>query len=313
MDRLSNRKYFWDFLERPVIPFWSAIPVLIDPFWIVKGDHQHLTEVSTIRHTDETKCMEMPIPEKEDAKGWDEWTKYQDILHATRLRNTHLFHARPIDIIRHKYCPVCDWEEDVSKSIIDPADSWSFHIYKSMVNAYSGHAISLYWNNEDKARLGDANGNHLDHTYSISEAFTTLIPEHIVGSPVNIRYLPKHENLSKGRRSDQTLDQMLARYNNFSKEHPEWIEDVKYVNENGRFFKDYSYMPNRPTLEQRIARVIETCSVVEPLWNRGLSISEIAKALGWSRPCLTSRLKRHREIAPDSFVMKPASNQRLPP
>lgn len=52
----------------------------------------------------------------------------------------------------------------------------------------------------------------LDHIYSKKEGFRNKIAPEIIGSVINLRYMPASENRSKKSRCDMTKEELLTKY-----------------------------------------------------------------------------------------------------
>ena len=59
---------------------------------------------------------------------------------------------------------------------------------------------------------------HVDHLFTVREAFDNKIPPEIVSSPINLQMLPATENISKGSRSDITKETLYELYHQFEEE-----------------------------------------------------------------------------------------------
>jgi hypothetical protein len=68
--------------------------------------------------------------------------------------------------------------------------------------------------------MGDTRGSlyHLDHIYSIIDGFKNNILPEIIASPINLRVILSHKNLSKNYRSSITKDMLYKLYSQFNSE-----------------------------------------------------------------------------------------------
>jgi len=61
----------------------------------------------------------------------------------------------------------------------------------------------------------DSKNYHIDHIYSISDGFINNIEPKIIASIHNLRVISKNQNLKKGKNSEQSLSDLLDKYNNY--------------------------------------------------------------------------------------------------
>ena len=131
----------------------------------------------------------------------------------------------PREIIRRNWCESC------SGQLYPEDDAWldkrGFELYREQVTQFMGLAVrkgpQLMEGRENLSPNGRTReGYHKDHIYSVRDAFENGIPPFVVSAPPNIRMIEGKPNLSKGRKSDCTLEEMLAKYDAFLQVHPEW-------------------------------------------------------------------------------------------
>ena len=87
-----------------------------------------------------------------------------------------------------------------------------FDKYKTKVKYYTGKTIKKfgkYIDNIDKVGRGE-NGYHIDHIVSIKECFTNNVDPKIAADSINLRAIPRNENLSKGADSLFTVDILVS-------------------------------------------------------------------------------------------------------
>ncbi len=89
-------------------------------------------------------------------------------------------------------------------------DDWTN--YKRLVHKQSNKNFKENHNqlNPKKLKRG-RNKYHLDHIYSKYDGFINNIPVYIISHPVNLQLLPESVNISKGRESEITLNELYNR------------------------------------------------------------------------------------------------------
>lgn len=108
----------------------------------------------------------------------------------------------------------------------------NFQIYKYNVLSFTIYNLRIfgetflgnYWKEQKKI-----NTDHIDHIFSIKEGFMKNIPAYIIGSIVNLRLLYCKYNISKGYKSDISIDELLYKYNEFEKNdnHKKLLDEMK--------------------------------------------------------------------------------------
>lgn len=152
-------------------------------------------------------------------RGWNKPSKlYCQKCHAMLV-------GIPREIIQNNWCEFCKcklYKED--DFCLDQMGLW---LYRDKVTLYMRLAVQKYRQVIDGGQnifpngLME-NGFHKDHIYSVRDAFENDIPEFVVSAPPNIRVMQGKKNISKGRKSDCTLDEILAKYDKFLQQYPEW-------------------------------------------------------------------------------------------
>lgn len=154
-------------------------------------------------------------------KGWDKPGK----LYCHKCWSQLL--GRPKEIIIRNWCDFC-------KAKLYPDDEkWfdqtGFFLYRDQATRYMGLAIRKYWKLIDRCEHLCENGRmeegyHKDHIYSVRDAFENNVPDIVVSSPLNVSIVKSEKNLSKGRNSHCSLDELYAKYGEFLHDYPEWPE-----------------------------------------------------------------------------------------
>src|ERR1035437_4340664 len=86
-----------------------------------------------------------------------------------------------------------------------------FDNYKTKVKYYTGKTVKKFANyiiDLDKVSRGE-NGYHIDHMVSIKDCFLNNIDPKIAADEINLRAIPRNENLSKGPKSLFTPEILL--------------------------------------------------------------------------------------------------------
>ncbi len=134
----------------------------------------------------------------------------------------------PREIMRRNWCETCN------AKLYSEEDTWldmrGFELYRDWVTRYMRIAVHKYLQCIEGCEHLLPNGwcmqedYHKDHIYSVRDGFENDIPPSVVSAPPNLRMIHGKPNLLKGRKSDRTLEEMLAKYNAFLQVHPEWPE-----------------------------------------------------------------------------------------
>jgi hypothetical protein len=164
------------------------------------------------------------IMEMSDYHGW---TK-AGILYCRRCWAA--FAGIPRDVIRRNWCETCNAELYPNDDIW--LDMRGFELYRELATLYMGLAVRKYLQSIEGCECFLPNGRiregfHKDHIYSVRDAFENDVSPFVVSAPSNLRMIDGKPNLSKGRKSDCTLEAMLAMYDAFLQAHPEWPEGAK--------------------------------------------------------------------------------------
>lgn len=80
--------------------------------------------------------------------------------------------------------------------------------YQTELN-YENHKEVINPNNVIRSRYGNY---HIDHIYSIKEAFLNDVPVEIVSHPCNLRMITERENKVKNGKSDMSLEELYQRF-----------------------------------------------------------------------------------------------------
>jgi hypothetical protein len=119
-------------------------------------------------------------------------------------------------------CPKCKFG-----SIIEPKKykgkafiNRSFSIYENIVRRISLNTNEFYTKHISSKEY------HIDHCYSISEGYKNGIEPWIIGSPINLRLIPKGINLSKGIKSSITLLDLYKEFFKWVGNNPDYFEKI---------------------------------------------------------------------------------------
>lgn len=103
-------------------------------------------------------------------------------------------------------------------NILSMEDKSDIQIYKSFVSFYSNKNFRKYYYFINPKRLKRGrNDYHLDHNYSISEGFRNNIPIWIICHPCNLQMMDWNENISKNKKCNHTLEELLEKIEKFEK------------------------------------------------------------------------------------------------
>ena len=155
-------------------------------------------------------------------KGWSETSKLYCAKCWTPMTGV------PRKIIAENWCGACNshlFAADDERRL----DFFGYWIYKDRASRYMKIAIRhfpIHIVGHEYFRSGDRilRGYHKDHIHSLREAFENDIPAHVVSAPTNLRVIPSRNNISKGRKSGCTTDELLASYDDFVTANPEWLD-----------------------------------------------------------------------------------------
>jgi hypothetical protein len=97
-----------------------------------------------------------------------------------------------------------------------PEELLKWKRYKKIVYGYSNIEYQKHLTIINPENLKRGNKDyHIDHMYSIRDAFYNNVPPEIVGSYVNLRMISKEENLLKGKKSNITKEELYTLYNGY--------------------------------------------------------------------------------------------------
>jgi hypothetical protein len=156
---------------------------------------------------------------KTDYRGWTKEGK----LYCRRCWASLV--GTPREIMHRNWCESC------TTNLYPEDDTWldmrGFELYRELVTRFMGLAVRRYLQFIEGCEHLLPNGRmrqgyHKDHIYSVRDAFENDISPFVVSSPPNIRMIEGKPNISKGRKSTCTLEEMLAKYDAFLQVNPEW-------------------------------------------------------------------------------------------
>lgn len=86
-------------------------------------------------------------------------------------------------------------------------------MYYAKVSFFTRASMRYYYDvvNPNRLKIGFTQ-HHIDHVFSKHSGFQMDVPAEIIGCYLNLRIIPAHDNISKGRRSDFTLQQLWELY-----------------------------------------------------------------------------------------------------
>jgi len=114
------------------------------------------------------------------------------------------------------------YDKDTLQKCLDEFDelSWSISAAKKRYFydcwLYTNRNDLKIMENYDKRGKGP-DGFHLDHMYSISQGYFNNIDPKIIGSSINLKFIPEKENLTKQGKCSISMKQLLEDYNNHVK------------------------------------------------------------------------------------------------
>lgn len=147
----------------------------------------------------------------------------------------------PRDIIQRNWCASCK-SRLYAPDDDEHFDLLGYEIYRrDRVTRYMGLAVRSFRDLIEGAEHIWPNGlmdpgYHKDHIFSVRDAFENDIQECVVSSPPNLRVVTGRKNISKNRKSDCMLEELLEEYERFLLDHPEWLELVKRSDESEETF-----------------------------------------------------------------------------
>lgn len=108
-----------------------------------------------------------------------------------------------------KRCRVCyeEYKKDNAVKYKKGFELYYYLIWRDTNMVYKKYKSILDANN---SRSTD---NHLDHIYSIYDGFKNNVPIYLMSSLSNLRMISSTKNISKGKKSDITLEELFERFN----------------------------------------------------------------------------------------------------
>jgi hypothetical protein len=103
--------------------------------------------------------------------------------------------------------------KDIRKNKVYNNDGLTYEQYRHRVQQYSDTQYNLHNTKLDPEGLRSKH-YHLDHIYSVSDAWLNEVPVNVVGDISNLRMISDKENYSKHRNSHKSLTQL---YEDFAK------------------------------------------------------------------------------------------------
>lgn len=96
-----------------------------------------------------------------------------------------------------------------------PSKQTAFHLYRKEVHKLSAKENISNLENSEKRGHFNTNGYHLDHIVSIFDGFNHNLPNYLIASIVNLRFIPAVQNTGKSGKSDMLISTLLLRYYEF--------------------------------------------------------------------------------------------------
>lgn len=94
--------------------------------------------------------------------------------------------------------------------------SMPYKQYRRLVDNFTRELDVSGLANADKRGLAGVNGAwQLDHLYSVRDGYLNGIPAHIIGSIVNVEFIPWIDNIRKHAKSSISKDELLERYRRY--------------------------------------------------------------------------------------------------
>lgn len=89
-----------------------------------------------------------------------------------------------------------------------------------------------YRTNKKYLNFDNNRQNHIDHKFSVREAYEKMIDPIIVAFPLNLRIITREENLSKGKKSCITEEELYNMFDKWIKTNQDYLEDIDWeINE----------------------------------------------------------------------------------
>jgi len=112
------------------------------------------------------------------------------------------------------------WTEEAIKKRINNGNMVPYELrdeyleYKRQVELITRkQPINTLENHELRGVIGkDENPYHLDHVISMYEGFMEDVPPEIIGNIINLRFIPAGKNITKGNKSNGSLQDLIERY-----------------------------------------------------------------------------------------------------
>lgn len=101
--------------------------------------------------------------------------------------------------------------QDIRQSKVYNHEGLTYKMYCHRVHQYSDTQYRLYKEQIDSEGLRSKH-YHMDHIYSVSEAWINDVPVNIVGDISNLRMISDKENYAKHRNSHKSLEQLYEDY-----------------------------------------------------------------------------------------------------
>lgn len=100
-------------------------------------------------------------------------------------------------------CPECA----KSQRKYTPAEQRKLDLYKKRVRLQTDYTYDRYKNVINPEDLSRSE-YQLDHIYSVLDGFDNNVPIRVLCSPINLMMLPMSDNISKGRESGMTIEEL---------------------------------------------------------------------------------------------------------
>jgi hypothetical protein len=143
--------------------------------------------------------------ELEDIKGVNKFA-----ILTLRCKIGHLFELKWVNLKSNKQCRFC-YYESIKIPLLEIGE---FEKYSKKVRYLTRSNFLKYkkFIHQSIFKEVDSSNYHIDHIYSISDGFLNKVKPEIISSFINLRVISKKENLTKGRKSEISLEKLMESY-----------------------------------------------------------------------------------------------------
>jgi len=108
-----------------------------------------------------------------------------------------------------KRCRIC-YEQDKKNNAVKYKEGFELYYYLIWKNT---NIVYKKYKNIIDINNSRSIDNHLDHIYSIYDGFKNNIPVYLMTCVSNLRIISSSKNVSKGKKSDITIEELFERFN----------------------------------------------------------------------------------------------------